>query len=326
MNASFDDIAAALEPARSVLVASHVRPDGDALGSSIAFALWLKSGSRDVTVWNQDGLAAKYRYLPEWQMVEVPDGGPRKFDAVVALDTSVRDRLGSVLDHLEEAPSVFVNIDHHVSNEQYGTHNYVDKGSPATGEIVYEFLKSQHAEISPEIAGNLFAAISTDTGSFQYTNTTARTFLVASELVDAGVNVGRLSGAIYDTKPMRHLELLRHALNVAEFFCSNRVACTTLTKADAERMGVRPEDTEGIIDQLRSVDCVIAAAFFEEVEEGRVRVSARSKDPRVNVCKVCEVFGGGGHALAAGARVSGPVGEVKERFIKVMCDEVGRID
>jgi phosphoesterase RecJ-like protein len=325
MNATFEEIVAALAPAKTVLVASHLRPDGDALGSTIAFALWLKSLGKEVTAWNEDGMLDKFRYLPGADLVSAPSGSGHKFDAFVALDTSVKNRLGTVLEAIEE-PATFINIDHHVSNGRFGAINYIDSASPATGQIVFEFLRAVGAEITPEIAANLFAAISTDTGSFQYPNTTAATFRVGAELVEAGVDVGRLSQAMYDSQPRRRLELLRHALNVAKFSDDGRMVSFSLTEADVERLGVLPEDNEGIIDHLRSVDSVIAAVFFEELAGGKVRVSSRSKDRRVDVCKVCAIFGGGGHALAAGARMSGPIAEAQEKFMKALSDEVGRID
>ncbi|MGH8047044.1 MAG: DHH family phosphoesterase [Chthoniobacterales bacterium] len=324
-DATFEEIARALEPAKTVLVASHLRPDGDALGSTIAFALWLKSIGKEVTAWNEDGMLDKFRYLPCADIVSQPEGTGRKFDAFVALDTSVKNRLGTVLAAIEE-PAVFVNMDHHVSNGKFAALNYIDATSPATGEIVFEFLQSVGATITPEIADNLFAAISTDTGSFQYPNTTARTFRVAAALIEAGVNVGKLSQAMYDSQPRRRLELLRHALNEAKFCCDGKVASFSLTQADVVRLGVMPEDNEGIIDHLRSVDSVVAAVFFEELEDGKVRVSSRSKDRRVDVCKVCAVFGGGGHALAAGARMTGPISEAREKFLKILCDEVRALD
>jgi phosphoesterase RecJ-like protein len=320
-NATFEKIARALEPARTVLVASHLRPDGDAYGSAIAFALWLKSQGKDVTVWNEDGMLSKFTYLPGNELVTAPSGSGRKFDALVALDTSVKNRLGTVLEAIEEPP-IFINIDHHISNGRFGTLAHIDATSPATGQIVFEFLRAVGAEITPEIAANLFAAISTDTGSFQYPNTTARTFEVAAELVRAGVNVGELSQAMYDTQPRRRLELLRHALNDAAFVCDDKVVSFSLTHADVARLGVIPEDNEGIIDHLRSVDSVVAAVFFEELEGGKVRVSSRSKDKRVDVCKVCAIFGGGGHALAAGARMAGPLEDAREKFLTALCDEV----
>lgn len=325
MNATFAEIARALEPARTVLVASHLRPDGDAFGSTIAFALWLKSLGKEVTAWNEDGMLEKFRYLPGAEIVQAPSGQGREFDAFVALDTSVKNRLGTVLEAIVE-PATFINIDHHVSNGRYGALNYIDSESPATGQIVFEFLRAVGGEITPEIADNLFAAISTDTGSFQYPNTTARTFEVGAELVQAGVNVGRLSQAMYDRQPRRRLELLRHALNGAKFSPDGRIASFSLTLDDVNRLGVLPEDNEGIIDHLRSVDTVVAAVFFEELEGGKVRVSSRSKDQRVDVCRVCAQFGGGGHALAAGARMAGPLEAAAEKFLRALHDEVGRID
>lgn len=325
MNATFEEIAKALEPVKTVLVASHLRPDGDALGSTIAFALWLKSLGKEVTAWNEDGMLEKFRYLPEADIVAQPSGTGNKFDAFVALDTSVKNRLGTVLEAIEE-PALFINMDHHISNGRFGSLNYIDATSPATGEIVFEFLRAVGADITPEIAANLYAAISTDTGSFQYPNTTARTFRVAAELIEAGVDVGALSQRMYDSQPRRRLELLRHALNEAKFSPDEKVVSFKLTQADVEKLGVLPEDNEGIIDHLRSVDSVVAAAFFEDLGDNKVRVSSRSKDRRVDVCKVCAVFGGGGHALAAGARMSGPIEDAQERFLKVLCDEVSGID
>ncbi len=321
MNATFAEIEAALDGAQTILVASHVRPDGDALGSTIAFALWLKARGKTVTAWNEEGMTDKFRYLPESDLVTQPDAAPREFDAVVALDNSVKNRLGSVVNSIAST-KLFVNMDHHVSNEGYGDLNYIDPSTPATGQILFEFFVDRGAEITPEIAGNLFAAISTDTGSFQYRGTNARTFAAASGLVAAGVDVATLSGQIYDSQPKRRLDLLRYALNEAKFTCDGHLASFSLPLSAVKEMGVLPEDNEGIIDHLRSVEGVVAAVFFEELEGGMVRVSSRSKDDRVDVCKICKQFGGGGHPLAAGARMQGPLAEVEETFLEAVCHEI----
>ena len=321
MNASFAEITAALDGAENILVASHVRPDGDALGSTIAFALWLKAKGKNVTAWNEEGVIQKFRYLPEWDIVTVPDPVPRAFDAVVALDNSVKNRLGAVLDSVAST-KLFVNIDHHVSNEGYGDLNYIDPTAPATGQILYEFFKELGVEITPGMAGNLFAAISTDTGSFQYQGTSARTFAAASGLIAAGVDVAKLSLQMYESQPMRRLDLLRYALNQAKFDCDGRLASFSLPLSAVEEMGVLPEDNEGIIDHLRSVEGVVAAVFFEELPDNMVRVSSRSKDERVDVCKICRQFGGGGHPLAAGARIKGSLSAVENMFLEAVCHEI----
>ncbi|MBE2203342.1 MAG: bifunctional oligoribonuclease/PAP phosphatase NrnA [Chthoniobacterales bacterium] len=321
----FDEILAPLKSARRVLVASHVRPDADALGSTLAAALWLRGLGKEVVTWNEDGMPEKFRYLPGHEGITAPPEIPEKFDVFLALDTSVKNRLGSVVNAIAPG-ALWINIDHHVSNECYGDINHVDPTSPATGQILYEFFRAIGVEISHPMADNLFAAISTDTGSFQYQGTDSRTFEAGAGLIAAGVDVATLSRAMYENQPRRRFELLRFALNRTEFHCADRIATFSLTMEDAGRLGVLPEDNEGIIDQVRSIEGVQAAIFFEELPEGRVRVSARSKNPALDVCKICQIFKGGGHRLAAGARISGSLAQVREEFLKVVSDEILKRD
>ena len=321
MNTAFDQILAEIKTAHSIGVSSHLRPDADALGSTIAFALWLKALGKDVTAWNEEATPKKFRYLPGHEIVELPPATPKKIDLFVSLDTSVQNRIGTVAQAI--APGTrWINIDHHVSNEKYADINYIDPASPATGQILFEFLRHAGAEITPAIATNLFAAISTDTGSFQYAGTNELTFRAAAELVTLGVDVAGLSRSMYDSQPRRRFELLRFALERAEFSCEDRVATFSLFLADVERLAVLPEDNEGIIDQLRAVEGVEAAVFFEELPDGLVRVSARSKNPAVDVCKICQIFKGGGHPMASGARVRGSVEEVKANFLEALYREI----
>ncbi len=321
----FDAIFSALRDARRIGIASHLRPDADALGSTIAAALWLRSLGKDVTAWNEDGMPEKFRYLPGCELVSAPPTTPESFDVFLAVDTSAKKRLGTVWDAV--APGTpWINIDHHVSNENFAEINYVDPSSPATGQILFEFFRHAGVPITPAIATNLFAAISTDTGSFQYQGTDARTFDAGSALVSAGVDVASLSRAMYESLPKRRFDLLRFALNQAEFHCDDRIATFSLTLADTARLAVLPEDNEGIIDHLRSIEGVRSAIFFEELPEEKVRVSARSKDPFLDVCKICQVFKGGGHPMASGARVRGTLEQVKQDFLKVVCDEIRKRD
>jgi phosphoesterase RecJ-like protein len=317
----FNSIADALRDARTVGVASHLRPDADALGSTIAFALWLESTGKKVVALNEEGATSKFRYLPRHELVAMPPETPIACDAFVALDTSVKNRLGTVLKAIpKDIP--LLNIDHHVSNEQYGSLNHVDPSAPATGQILVEFFQHIGAPISRDMASNLFAAISTDTGSFQYEGTNERTFAAASHLISRGVDVAALSRDMYDCHPRRRFELLRHALNTAEFHSGDRIASFALPLAVARELRVLPEDNEGIIDHLRAVEGVEAAVFFEELEDGNIRVSARSKIPEVDVCKVCREFRGGGHKMASGARIPGTLDQVKHDFLKSLDHEI----
>jgi len=140
--------------------------------------------------------------------------------------------------------------------------------------------------------------------------------------VKAGVNVGKLSQLMYESYPRRRIDLLRAVLNVLKITCDNRVASFTLSQETAKALGARPEDNEGLIDYIRAIDGIIVAAFIEELPEGKVRVSLRSKDPAADVCKICAQFGGGGHTLAAGARIKGDLASVEEKVLKAICNEI----
>ena len=320
-NSKFSEIAAALRGHRKFAVLSHVRPDGDALGSQLALALSLLKLGKEVRVWNEDGMLEKYSFIPRAELLTVPPGEKEDFDVVVALDTAIQNRLGNTLDSVGHV-KVWINIDHHPSNPRYGELVYIDPTAPATGQILFELLKAEKFPIDRDIAENLFVAISTDTGSFQYSNTTTRTFEIAAELVHAGVEVGRVSQQLYESYPRRRIELLRELLRTMRFEADGKVASFSLSLETAKRLGVLPEDNEGLIDHIRAIQGVIVAVFFEELPDGKVRVSMRSKDEAVDVCAICSKFGGGGHTLAAGARVRGSLAEVEQRVLEAICEVV----
>ena len=328
MQAAFADIAAVLrDPARQrFVVVSHLRPDGDALGCQLAFGLCLRElGKREVAIWNEDGMLDKLRFLPRSELVEPPPAEPREFDVLVALDTATHPRLGTPLKSIAGQP-LTINLDHHVSNPGYGDLPHVDASSPATGQLLYEFFVDQGLPLTTDMATNLFAAISTDTGSFQYASTTARTYEVAADLIRRGVDVATLSRQLYGSYPRRRLDLLKSLLHTLRISDDERVASFALDLATARQLGVGPEDNEGLIDYIRAVDSVLVAVFFEELDGGLVRVSMRSKTPAADVSAICGQFGGGGHVLAAGARVRGPLAEVEDRVLTAVHDRLRRND
>lgn len=320
-NVAFPEIRESLRGRKRILVASHLRPDADAYGSTIAAALWLASENHEVTAWNADGMLSKFSFLPASGIVKSPSATPVSFDAVLSLDTSVKNRLGSVIDAIEGAP-LWICIDHHKSNDGYADLNLIDSSRPATGQILAESFLESGIAISPEMATNLFAAISTDTGSFRYEGTTDRTYDVAAELIRRGVDVADLSRSLYESQPRRRLELLKLALVNSRFDCDDRVASFSLTLQDVAKLGVIPEDNEGIIDHLRSVEGVKVAAFFEELPGGMVRLSLRSKDAGFDACALCMKFGGGGHTMASGARIKGDFNQVQEMVLNAICDDL----
>ncbi len=316
-----DQIGRVLRENERFAVLSHIRPDGDALGSQLALALSLQQLGKKVRVWNEDGMLEKYSFLPRGDLLTKPPQTAEDVDVAIALDTAIQNRLGTAFTAVRSA-KIWINIDHHLSNPGYGDLVHVDPTAPATGQIIFDLIKSQGFPFDREIAENLYAAISTDTGSFQYPKTSARTFEVATELVCTGIDVGQLSQQLYENYPRRRVELLRELLRTMRFERDGRVASFSLGLQTAAELQVLPEDNEGLIDHLRAIRGVIVAVFFEELTDGKVRVSMRSKSDAVDVCAICQKFGGGGHTLAAGARVRGTLAEVERNVLEEICDVV----
>jgi phosphoesterase RecJ-like protein len=320
-----ESIAATLRSAQRVAIAAHVRPDGDAVGSVLGLALSLREAGKTVYALLEDGVPANLAFLPETATILKPPYPAFEIDVAVALDTATHERVGAnTVEALARAP-LLVNIDHHGTNPAYGHINHIDANQPATGQIVYELLHGNGLPITDGVLQNLFAAISTDTGSFQFSSTTARTHEIAAEMMRAGLDTARLAKLLYQTYPMRRLELMRAMLNEMEFRADGRIASWQLTQALMQRIEMDPGDTEGIIDTLRMIDTVVSAVIFEELPGGKVRVSARSKDERLNVADICAQFGGGGHRMAAGARMPGPIAAASDRFLTTLENEVRRL-
>ncbi len=321
MMASFHEIAVALHRAKRIAILSHVRPDCDAIGSQLALALSLRELGKEVSAWNEDGLPESFRFLKETDLIHRPPIEPEEFDLAIALDTASEQRLGTTLRAIRKAKK-WINIDHHASNPGYGDLVYIDTIAPATGQIVYEFLRAENLPLTPAAADALYAAISTDTGSFRYANVTARTFEIAAELIKGGVNAAAIANKLYENFPKRRVQLLGLMLPQVVFDAEDQVASMGLTNEMKQRLGIQPDDIDGLIDYVRSVDTVVVAIFFEELPEGKIRLSMRSKDDRIDVNKICADFGGGGHPRAAGARVRGSMEEVRGKVLKRVFHEI----
>ena len=319
-NCSFAEIAEILRSDRTFVVISHQRPDGDALGSTLAVALCLRELGKSVTVWNEDSIPEKFRFLPGADLLTKPPTTPQNFDVAIVVDNAVEKRAGSARDAIAHA-NCWINIDHHISNDRFGDLVYVDPIAPAVGQILHQLFRQSNLPITEAIATNLFVAISTDTGSFCYSSTTAQTYEIVADLVRAGVNVGDISQKLYQSYPRRRLELLRDLLNVLRLSSHDRIASFSLTAETTRRLQLQPNDTEGVIDHLRSIDGVVVAVFFEEDVDSNIRMSLRSKSPKIDVSRICGLFGGGGHKLAAGARTRGTLEAVEEKVLNAIHHE-----
>ena len=322
-DSTLEEIAEVLRTKQRFVVISHIRPDGDALGCTLAMGLCLRALGKDVQMWNDDGCVERFTFLPGANFLQQPPDEPQEFDVAIMLDTAVKERGGRSMRAVKNA-GLWINLDHHISNPRYGDLNFIDTTSPATGQILFELFRAGNLPLTYEMADNLFVAISTDTGSFQYPNTTARTYEIGAELVRLGVNVGLISQRMYESHPRRRIELLKAMLNVLRFTSEDRVASFALPLSTVRELGTLPDDTEGLIDHIRSIEGVVVAAFFEELEGGLVRVSLRSKDKRADVCEIASSFGGGGHTLAAGLRMRGTLAEVQEKILQAIHDKLPR--
>ena len=324
-NNTFAEIATVLRGARKIGIVSHYRPDGDALGSVLGLAHSLEAEGKEVVCLNQDGVPWHLAFLPGSDKILQPSGGlVLDIDVAVALDTATRDRIGADCLTALSAATTLVNIDHHPTNPGYGHLNHINGTAPAVGEIIFDLLTAAGMPFNAAVCDNLFAAISTDTGSFQYSSTTAHTHEVVAAMMRQGLDTARLSNLLYSQNPMRRVELLRTMLNEMQFRANGQIASWNYTQATKQRIGVQPGDTEGLIDNMRSIDTVVAAVIFEETRDGTIRVSARSKEDRVDVSAVCGQFGGGGHRLAAGATLQPPIEAASTLYLQALEEHVER--
>ncbi len=311
---TIDRILEILDESHTIAVCSHMRPDGDCIGSTLGLALALLEQGKEVTCWNQDPVPAKLRFLDPEQLIQAPRQIKRTFDCVIAVDSASIDRLGTSQEHITNRKTL-INIDHHASNTRFGDVNWIASREPSSGELVYQLIRKAGWEITPHIADCLFTAISTDTGSFQYPTTLPATYYAAGELVKKGADLATVCDEVYQSYPLSRVKLLRHIYNKFRLTNDNQIAYFWLKEDDFARTGASASDTEGLIDHVRAIEPVVVACVFEELELELTRISLRSKDKNVNVSDIAGQFGGGGHQAAAGARIVGrPIG-VQRRVI-----------
>src|SRR5436853_3733742 len=300
------------------VITSHIRPDGDGLGSGLALYWMLRSLNKEPTVLLRDRVPPAYTVLPGSESVVVLSEITDDYDAAFVIECSAVERPG-----LPSLKNQFVvNIDHHATTQAFGDINWVDSTAAAVGEMIYNLCKALGVEVTKEIAECIYTALLTDTGSFHFSNTTERTLKIASELVRRGVEPARISQALFYSSSFSKVKLLGLVLSDIERDESGRIAWITLDRVTMYQANACEEDADGIVNQALSVGEVEAVAFFKELADGVYRISLRSKG-RTNVAKVAETFGGGGHRNAAGCRIEGDFDAVKRRVIDGLQMAVG---
>jgi phosphoesterase RecJ-like protein len=307
----------ALRLADRFIVTSHVRPDGDAIGSSVAMVLALRALGKDARVFMRDRLPDPYPEYPHADEIvfadEVPDDGA----TVIVMECGDLERTG--LAGIERHP--VVNIDHHPGNSGFGNVLWFDGTAAACAEMVFDLVVSLEVEVSPAMAKHLYVAIVTDTGSFKYPGVSPRTFETCAKLVRAGADPVSITRQLYDGSSLGRLRLQAAVLATLQIHQDGAIASLSVDPATIAATGATPEDTDGLINIPLTVRHLDAVAFFKQVDGNQHRVSLRSKG-NVDVGRIAREFGGGGHRNAAGCTLEGSLAEVRERIMAPLAAEV----
>lgn len=306
----FTDISDAIRRSKKILIIPHYNADGDCLGSSYALKLMLEELGKKADV-----ILDEKDY--DNRILKILDGVRCKNDAftpdlVIAVDCADKKRMGTRADAFDSCP-VTINLDHHMTNEKYGTFNFVNPVAAATGEIIYELAQFMNISLTTQIVNNLYIAIVSDTGGFAYSNTKPHTHSIAAQLLEYGINNAFISSYLFEMNSKKRLELMKYAYNSLETFYDDKIAVVSITDEQIKNVGATENDAGDFVTIPRSMEDVIVAMSFREVENNQVKVSLRSQ--LVDVASLAKQFGGGGHERAAGCTVRGTLEDVKKRFV-----------
>ncbi len=312
-----------LREKESFLFFTHVNPDGDAIGSSLALALALKRLRKRVTLVRVGELPETYRFLPGTDLFVNYDQVEGDYDVALFMDCGDLARVGDARTVIDRA-KVKVNIDHHVTNDYYGDYNYVDALVSSVGEQVYQMLHAAEIPLDLDIATCLYVAITTDTGNFRYENTHVDTHMIAAALLMEGVEPGEISNRVYETRSLASLRLLGKALETLQVSGDGAIGWMTLDQQALVAAGATDDDIEGLVNYARGIRGVEAGVLFREAEDGQIRVNFRSKS-RIDVSRLAAQFGGGGHPRAAGATVAGSLADVSRQVLAAVREALDRV-
>lgn len=304
-----------LEKYNNIDIFTHIRPDGDAVGSSLALGSALQKRDKKVRVFCADQIPAKYSFLPGIEEFRdfFPEEG--KKDLAFVLDCSDPDRLGGMKEKVLQFEEI-INIDHHITNNRFGNINVVDPYAASTGELIYQLLQESTFELDYEISLNLYVAISSDTGSFKYENTTPQTMRIAAKLLENGINPSVVSQKLFDEYPLSTIFLLRDSLATLELNHTKEIAWMSVHENTLKKYNAQPAEMDGFVNYLKNIDTVeVGVLFYHTINEG-TKVGFRSKT--IDVSQIARTFGGGGHPRAAGCTVVGKPQQVIKKVLDVI--------
>lgn len=299
-----------------IAITSHLRPDGDSICTSLALSFMGELLEKEMAIINRDNTPFPFNHFPDIERIQIGEIAPQPFDMIIFLECANVSRSGH-----ENLDNYFkVNIDHHHSNDYYADINWVNPGASAVGVMAYELGEKLNIQFTPQIANLLYSAIVSDTGSFQFSNTTAKALGVCSKLVNHGADPIKVSDLLFNNNLPEKIKLLGQVLSTLQMNKKGNIAIITMFKEDLQSLNLREIDTEDITTIARSIKGVEMVLFFKEMEKDTYRISIRSKDT-ANAALIAEKFGGGGHLHAAGFTVTGKY----EKLLKEIPEKVDNL-
>jgi phosphoesterase RecJ-like protein len=310
------EIIEAINKGQSFLITSHIRLDGDALGSELALYLMLNSLGKKTVVYNQDSTPAHYRFLPAAQQIVHETGDVQQYDVVFVLDCSELTRIGEQEENIGRARQL-INIDHHISNNGFCGIKLIDAQASSTGELLFRLFQEMRISMTKDICTNLYAAILTDTGGFRYSNTRQEALMAAGRLVENGADPQWISENIYESDPPEKLKLMAKTLETLSLDLDRKLGSLVVTQKALQETGAAIEQTDGFVDIPRAVQGIDIAILYTQINDNCFKLSLRSKG-KVNVEKIAKKFGGGGHINAAACRIEGDIETIKRQMLQAI--------
>lgn len=309
-----EDVARLIRSKKTFVLTTHVNPDGDGLGAESALYVALKRLGKKVYVVNHDPLPPRYFFLPFATAYRQSDKIP-PHDVCIVMDAGDFTRIREGVQR--EELGVLLNIDHHYSNNYYGDYNLVMPKVAATGEVVYRLIQQLKVKIDKPIAESIYVSLVTDTGGFRNSNTTPEALRLAAELMENGADGYEVNRKIFSGISKEAMELNRISLGKIKLYDAGQIGTMTLSRSDFKKTGAVDDDTENLINQIGKIDTVKISAFLKERADGKIKLSLRSGDEKVNAAKIAKYFHGGGHTYAAGAILTGPLKTALQNVLKV---------
>jgi bifunctional oligoribonuclease and PAP phosphatase NrnA len=317
---AINDAISLLRKSRNIGITYHTSPDGDSLGSSLALMQGLRKLGKQAYILSRDNVPEVYSFLPFIDEVNNAAASPSKaLDCIVVLDCGNFERISANL-NTGFNQYVLANIDHHMSNSLYGDLNFVDTSASAVGEIIYKLLKSLNVEVDRDIAICLYTSILSDTGGFKHSNTTNNTHIIAGELIKTGFDFSELHRLLFQNKKFKSLKLHGKIIENMYLLHKESICIMKLTKSMLEDLSMQTSDTSDIISLGVDIDTVEVAALIKESDDG-VKISLRSKS-LVDVRKIAELFGGGGHTRASGLSISTNIDDAEKLIVNAIEKEL----